>query len=196
MNDEHRDLDNTDDPNEDVEELRRERDVLAAKVAALETPRVGRWRLRRRVAALLVVIGTVAFTLSAVGWWARRNVADTQVWLERTGPLAEDPAVQAALGRWLSDEIIALVDPEELFVEVLPERGRLLAAPLSGAVHQFIRDRVEGFLASDRFEQLWLAANERAHRAVVQVLRGDSDLVQASGDTSGAARCYSCSPGW
>jgi hypothetical protein len=183
VNDDHPDLDDVDAQRGDVEELRQERDLLAARVAALETRRVRRWRLRRRVAALLVAMGTVAFTLSALGWWARRNVADTEVWLERTGPLAEEPAVQAALGRWLSGEIIVLVDPEELFVEVLPERGRVLAAPLSGAVEGFVRDRVENFLASDRFAQLWLAANERAHRAVVRVLRGDSELVQASGDT-------------
>ena len=173
----------TDPPSTDVEQLRRERDLLAARLAAIEAPRARRWQLRRRAAALLVAIGTVAFTISAVGWWARRNVADTEVWVQRTGTLAEDPAVQAALGRWLSDEIIELVDPQELFVEVLPERGRLLAAPLSGAVEGFIRERVDHFLASDRFGQLWAVANERAHRAVVRVLRGDSDLVQSSGGT-------------
>lgn len=183
VNENHLDLDDADAASGDIDELRRERDLLAARVAALEAPRVRRRRLRHQVAAALVAIGVLAFTLSALGWWARRNVADTDVWLERTGPLVEDPAVQAALARWLSDEIIALVDPAELFVEVLPERGRVLAAPLSGAVEGFIRDRVDNFLASDRFEQLWLAANERAHRSAVQVLRGNSDVAQASGDT-------------
>lgn len=132
---------------------------------------------------LLVAIGTICFTLSAVGWWARRNVADTEVWVERVGPLADDPAVQAALGTWLSDEVIQLINPRELFTEVLPERGRLLAVPLSGAVENFVRDRVDRFLASDRFERLWLVANERAHRAVVRVLRGESDVVLAEGDS-------------
>jgi hypothetical protein len=168
---------------EDIDQLRRERDALAARVAALDSRRVTWQRVRRVAVAVLLVVGTFAFTLSAVGWWARRNVANTETWLERVGPLADDPAVHAALGAWLSDEVIELVDPSELFVEVLPERGRLLAAPLAGAVEDFVRDRIDRFLASDRFERLWLAANERAHRAAIRVLRGESDVAQAQGDT-------------
>lgn len=142
-----------------------------------------RQRVWRPVVALLLVIGMLSFTLSAVGWWARRNLADTDVWIERVGPLADDPAVQAALGDWLSAEVVELVDPAALFVEVLPERGRLLAVPLAGAVEDFVHDRVDRFLASDRFARLWLEANERAHRAAVRVLRGDSEVVQARRNT-------------
>jgi hypothetical protein len=176
------DLDQADDRGDDVAALRQERDALAARVAALEHRQGRRRRLRHAALAILVVIGIVSFTLSAVGWWARRNVADTDVWMQRVGPLADDPAVQAALGTWLGNEVIQLIDPEELFEEVLPERGQLLAGPLSGAVESFVRDRIDGFLASDRFERLWLAANETAHRAIVRVLRGESDVVQAEGD--------------
>jgi hypothetical protein len=167
---------------DDVTELRRERDVLAARVEQLEHRRGTGRRLRHIAVALLLVIGTLAFTLSAVGWWARRNVSDTEIWMERVGPLAEDPAVQAALGAWLGDEVIQLINPRELFEEVLPERGQLLAVPLSGAVDNFVRERIDRFLASDRFERLWRAANETAHRAAVRVLRGESDVVLAQGD--------------
>jgi hypothetical protein len=170
-----------DDPGQ-VAELQRERDDLRRRVAALEDRRTRRARLRRGAVAVLLVLGVASFTSSAVGWWARRNVADTDMWLEHVGPLARDPAVQAAIGDWLSDQVIELVDPRELFAEVLPERGQLLAVPLSGAVEGFVRDRVDAFVASDRFERLWLAANERAHRAVLRVLRGESDVVDARGD--------------
>jgi len=167
---------------DDVAELRRERDALAARVERLESRRAKRRRLRHIAVALLLVVGILGFTVSAVGWWARRNVADTEIWMQRVGPLAEDPAVQAALGTWLSDEVIQLINPRELFQEVLPERGQLLAVPLSGAVDNFVRERIDRFLASDRFERLWRAANETAHRAAVRVLRGESDVVLAQGD--------------
>lgn len=182
VDDEHPDDDGVDPDHLEVEELRRERDALAARLAALEAGATARRRVWRPVVALLVVVGTLSFTLSAVGWWARRNVADTEVWVERVGPLADDPAVRAALGAWLSDQVIELVDPTELFVEVLPERGRLLAAPLAGAVEDFVRARVDRFLASDRFERLWVEANERAHQAAVRVLRGESEAVRAQDD--------------
>jgi len=172
----------TEEPNE-LEELRRERDRLAERLSQTERRGARRRRLRSIAVALLLVIGCTTFTVAAVGVWVRRNVSDTDVWVDRSGSLAEDPAVQAALGRWLSDEVIELVDPAALFAEVLPERGRLLAVPLAGAVDDFIRERIDRFLASDQFETLWVAANERAHRGLVRVLRGDNPEVSA-GDES------------
>jgi hypothetical protein len=182
-----------DDPGE-VARLRRERDELRQRVAALEEheqheqpdgrrpPRRVGARVRHGAVVVLVVLGVASFTASAVGWWARRNVADTDVWVQRTATLAEDPAVQAAISAWLGDQVVELIDPRELFLEVLPERGQLLAGPLSGAVEDFVRDRVADFVASDRFAQLWVAATERAHTAVVRVLRGESEVVDAQGN--------------
>lgn len=172
----------TAEPNE-LEELRRERDLLAERLSQTERRGARRRRLRSVAVALLLVIGCTTFTVAAVGVWVRRNVSDTDVWVGRAGSLAEDPAVQAALGRWLSDEVIELVDPAALFAEVLPERGRLLAVPLAGAVDDFIRERIDRFLASDQFETLWVAANERAHRGLVRVLRGDNPEVNAGGES-------------
>lgn len=162
---------------DELEALRQERDQLAARLTHVEDRAGRRRRLRRGAVVLLLVLGCTSFTVAAVGVWVRRNVADTEVWVERSGSLADDPAVRAALGRVISDQVVELVDPEALFVEALPERGRLLAAPLSGAVEGFIRERVDGFLASDEFRTLWLAANEQVHRRLVLLLRGDDDSV-------------------
>jgi len=169
---------------DELEALRRERDQLAERLTRVEGSSHGRRRRLRRVAVvLLLVLGCTSFTVAAVGVWVRRNVADTEVWVERSGSLADDPAVRAALGHAISDEVIELVDPEALFVEALPERGRLLAAPLSGAVEGFIRERVDRFLASDGFRTLWRAANEQVHSRMVRLLRGDNDAVQTGDGT-------------
>lgn len=183
MTDERPGTEDVDGGQQRLDQLQRERDALAARVAELEVRRVTRQQLRHLAVAMLLVVGTLAFSLSVVGWWARRSIADTDRWVDRVVPLADDPAVQAALGSWLGDEVLDLVDPTVLFVEVFPERGRLLAAPLEGAVENFVHQRVDRFLASDAFERLWLEANERAHRTAVMVLRGDSDVGQAQGDT-------------
>jgi hypothetical protein len=176
----HGDEDHGDD---EVVELRRERDELAARLSRVERRGARRSRLRGAAVVVLVVVGCVSFTAAAVGVWVRHNVTDTDVWVARAGPLADDPAVRAALGRWLSNEVIDVVDPEALLAEVLPERGRVLSVPLAGAVDGFIRDRIDRFLASDDFEALWVAANEQAHRRLVRILRGDAPNVTA-GDES------------
>jgi hypothetical protein len=87
----------------ELAELRQKRDRLVAQLTLLEHRTARRRWLRAGAVALLVALGCTSFTFAAVGVWVRRNVTDTDVWVERAGPLVDDPAVQAALGRWLSD---------------------------------------------------------------------------------------------
>jgi hypothetical protein len=147
-----------------------------------ETAPTRRRRSRSVVVVALVVVGCLSFTLASVGIWARRNVADTDRWTERSAAIIADPAVQAPLAAYMTAQLMLLIDPEQLFEEALPERGRLLAGPLANAVEDFVRERVERFVATERFRTLWVEANELAHRTVVQVLRGENDAVGARGD--------------
>ena len=142
-------------------------------------PRRGRpRRLRRVVAAVLVVVTAIVFTVAVVGVWTRRTALNTDRWVETVGPIAEEPAVQQALGDWMTTELMGAIDPEAFFESVLPEQGQALAAPLSSALSGFVADRVDTFLASDRFEQLWVEVNRRAHARVVDVLEGDTGNLQ------------------
>jgi hypothetical protein len=98
---------------------------------------------------------------------------------DRVVPIGQDPEVQQALATWTTDQLMATVDPEALFEEALPERGRVLAVPLSSAVEGFVGDRVDAFFASERFEELWARATVRAHEGAVAVLRGERTNVVA-----------------
>lgn len=167
----------------EVERLRAERDAARSQLASVEQGRPSKHLTRRIAAGVLVVISCLSFLTGGAGIWASRNFLDTDVWVERVGPLADDPDVQAALSREITTEVMQLVDPQALFEEVLPERGQLLAVPLSGAVEGFVGDQVATFVASDAFARLWVGVNEQAHAAAVRVLKGDSDVVQAGDDS-------------
>ncbi|HET9611699.1 MAG TPA: hypothetical protein VFP06_18950 [Acidimicrobiales bacterium] len=160
-----------------IERLRAERDALRAEVEGLRARAQRRGWLRQTVAALLVALACVVLVAAVVGIWARRNFLDTGRFTDRAGPLIEEPAVQAALGARLTEQLMVLVDPEALFEEVLPERGQILAVPLANAVEGFVGDQVESFLATEQFERLWVAAIEVAHGGAVRVLRGESEAV-------------------
>ncbi len=162
----------------EVERLRDEQARLEAEVgelrAKLDEGRARKGgRLRRVLAAVLVFVTVVVATVTVGGVWARRNALNTDRWVATVGPIAEAPEVQAALGRWVTDELMTLIDPESLFEEALPERGQILAVPLTNALEGFVRDRVDGFLASDTFQNLWVrdqragphAASSRSSRA-------------------------------
>ena len=167
----------------EVARLAEERDRLEAEVGALRAqvasaaPRPPR-RVRRVVAVVLVVVTTIVFTVAVVGVWTRRNALNTDKWVDTVGPIAEDPAVQQALGSWMTTELMTAIDPETFFESVLPEQGQALAGPLTSALRGFVNDRVDTFLASDTFQRLWVEINRRAHTRVVAVLEGDTGNLQ------------------
>jgi hypothetical protein len=171
----------TTDSNETSDDVRAERDALRAELDAVQRRKRG--KLRRFLVVVLVLLSCIALVAGVIGVWARRNFLDTNRFVDRAAPLINDPNVQSAITIRLSDQIITLVDPKGLFEEVLPERGQLLAVPLSNAVDGWIRDRTATFVASDRFEKLWVGALTVAHRTATRVLKGESDVVQAGDGT-------------
>lgn len=170
----------TDVPKDEVAQLREERDVLRSEVDSLHRKAKHRGWWRRTIAALLVFLACLSFVVAVPGIWARRNFLDTDRFVSRVGPLIEEPEVQAAVTSRLTSELMQIINPKELFEQVLPERGDILAVPLANAVRGFVHDRVESFVATDRFEQLWNSALELAHQTAVKVLRDESQVVRAT----------------
>jgi hypothetical protein len=166
---------------EERAQLQAEVDDLRGRLAAPAPRRGG--RPRGIATAVLVVVTSLVVTFAVAGVWARRNALNTDRWVGTVGPVVEDPAVQNALGNWITTELMGVIDPEAFFESVLPERGQVLAAPLTSALRGFVDDQVDSFLASDTFERLWVQVNERAHARVVDVLEGDTgDNLQIEGD--------------
>jgi hypothetical protein len=156
------------DASTEIERLRAERDALHAEVHGLRRRARHRGWLRRTVAALLVALACVVLVAAVIGIWARRNFLDTGRFVDRAGPLIEEPAVQQALAARLTEQLMVLVDPEALFQEALPERGQIVTVPLANAVEGFVGDQVASFLATEQFERLWVGAIEVAHEASVR----------------------------
>jgi hypothetical protein len=81
----------------------------------------------------------------------------------------------------LTTQIFALVDVEAIVAEALPPRGQILAGPLTGGIEDFVREKVDEVLSSDRFRDRWIQANRFAHTQIVAVLRNESDIVDTVG---------------
>jgi hypothetical protein len=168
----------------ELERVRIERDEARAQLAvASGAPRPSRHRVRKVTAVVLVVVSCLSFLTGGIGIWASRNFLDTDVWVQRTGPLIENPAVQSVVSTKMTDAVMELVKPEALFKEVLPERGQLLAVPLASAVRSFVGSQVAKVVDTDAFARLWVAVNRQAHAAAVKVLKGDSEAVTAGDKT-------------
>ncbi len=168
-------------PETEIERLRAERDLLAAQVEKLEHKRQS--RIRSFAVSALVVVLCITFLASIVGVYAKRNTLNNEVFSDKVAPLGADPAVQAALGVWVTDQVMVTIDPKTILQDALPERAQILATPLANAIRGFVGDQVDDFLASDRFADLWATATTRAHATAVKILEGDSEVIRAQDDT-------------
>jgi hypothetical protein len=112
------------------------------------------------LAVVLVVIFAILLPVTIVATWAHRTVVNTDAYVAMVGPIAANPAVQAAVSREVTNEIYAALNPQQVIVSSLPPK----AASLAGS----------------RFAQLWVAANRFAHGQLISALNGDSKALQTT----------------
>ncbi|NED97040.1 hypothetical protein G1H11_17185 [Phytoactinopolyspora alkaliphila] len=97
----------------------------------------------------------------------------------------------------LTTEIIVAADVENLIAEMVDELAERdigprdttalegLAVPLANGIESWLRERVQAFVGSERFAELWTQLNRRAHDRVVGLMTGNAGqgVVDMTGDT-------------
>jgi hypothetical protein len=168
-------------PTDQVAELNDEIARLRGKLDRRE-----RWKARGRRASLvlLLVLGCGLVAMSLIAAYVRVTVLNTDRYVETMAPIARSADVQRAVADKLDTAITSRVDFDSLLRSALPDRADPLAPALATGLEQAIRSRIDDFVASDRFPQLWDEANRRVHSRVVALLTtGESNRVKLEGDT-------------
>jgi hypothetical protein len=165
----------------EVERLRTERDELDARLKRKEERRARRGRARSLTAALLTVVACLAITVTVPAVWTYRTLFVTDAFVDRVTPIGFDPAVTPVLSDRLTTQIFGLIDVEAIVADALPPRGQVLAGPLTGGIEDFVREKVNEVLSSDRFRDRWIQANRFAHTQIVAILRDESEIVDTEG---------------
>ena len=169
---------------DDVARLQSEVEELRATNAKLEKRVAMRARLRRAAVVALLVLGCGFFAASLVALWTRATVLNTDRYVDTMAPIAASPAVQKAVADKLNTRISGAIDFNALAREALPERADVLAPAIAAGAQTAIREGLDRFVASDRFQDLWNEANRRAHDRVVALLTtGKSGRLTLEGDT-------------
>jgi hypothetical protein len=191
------------DDTHEIEQLRARIAELEAQLSVTPSPpeeRPGRVRGSRWwgvSSAVLLVLACVLAPLSVTAVWAKTQVDDTDAYVETVAPLADDPAVQAAVANEVTTAIFTNLDVRALTTEALttvaqqpdvPPRVAdalpALAVPISDGLEGFTKTQVANLLASPQFARLWAEANRIAHTQVVKLLEGNQGgAVSAQGDT-------------
>ena len=167
---------------------------LRERLTALEAHEAGaaprRHRARSLLAVLLVLLACVLTPVGIVGLWAKSQIGDTDRYLATVGPLAQDPAVQAAVTNRVTDEIMSDLPVDALITDISPGDRPLLDAligQVGGAINSgltgFVRSQVEKVVASDTFGSAWIEVNRSAHAAVERMITGEGGgAVQVNDD--------------
>lgn len=178
---------------EELERLRAEVDDLRAEASGAAGGRGGgraRRRARWTVAVALVVLASLLAPVTLVARYARDELLDTDKYVATVAPLAEDPALQAAVTDIVTTRLMDRLDVEDLARQALdalteqgaPDAVTALAVPLADQVEGFVRTQVARFLATQAFADLWEQANRAAHTQLDAALTGSGDGVVSTDD--------------
>jgi hypothetical protein len=151
--------------NDEVERLRAANAELQRKVNR-------RLRWRGAGSGFLLFLGCGLAVLSLLALWLRGTLLNTDRYVNTVAPIAANPAVQDAVAQKLENAIYSRVDFSSLAQEVLPERADVLGPAIERGAQAVISDRIRDFTRSDRFKEVWIDANRRAHTRVVELLEG------------------------
>ncbi|MGW2400952.1 hypothetical protein ACWCYY_30760 [Kitasatospora sp. NPDC001664] len=170
----------------EVEELRRRLALLEERQA-----RPRRHRVRSAFAVLLVLLAAVLTPLSVVAAWTRAEVGDTDRYVATMAPLAEDPAIRAAVTDRVTAEVMKYLPVDTLLEQVAPADRPLLdkalgalGSTLTNGLTGFVHGQVEKVVDSDAFATVWVTVNRNAHAAVDRLLTGEGGgAVEVQGDT-------------
>ena len=137
-------------------------------------------RLRRTVAAILVVATLVGF-VSVFAVWAKRQLLETSTYTETSTKLLENEDIRTAVAGFLVDELYANVDVQAQLAKRLPPQLKPLAGPAAGGLRQLADRAAITALERPRVQQAWAKANENAHATLLNLIEGGGSVVSTQG---------------
>lgn len=126
---------------------------------------------------VLVVLASILAFLAIFTTWIDRQVLDTDQWVDTSGELIEDEVISDAVADYSVEQLYANVDVSGQLQKRLPEDLKPVAAPVAGGLREFATRAAEQALQQPRVQGLWQDANRVAHSQLIEILKGDNELV-------------------
>jgi hypothetical protein len=143
----------------------------ASKVAARPSSGHPRW-----VTALLV-LGTIVTLLAVFSIWANRQALNTDEWVKTSDRLLANEHIDERLSAFIAEQVFANVDVEAKLEEALPPELAPLASAAAGGLQGLAPRVAERVLESPHTQEIWSAANRKAHEALLKVLDGGGENI-------------------
>lgn len=126
-------------------------------------------RWRTSLVALFVILSITLLFVSNILLWAGNTIAKTDKYVATVTPLVEDAAIQSAVAAYATQQIYNNVAVEPYIASVLPARATFLAPALATQLEKQTESTLKKVVASQKFKQVWVSAQTKAHRQFVTV---------------------------
>jgi hypothetical protein len=136
--------------------------------------RIGHSMRGRKIGIVaLLVLGTLLCTGFGLGLWAKRQLLDTDNWVDTSGKLLEDEEIRAALGTFIVDRVYTSAQVEQRAREILPDRLNPLAGPAAAGFKEIAIRNAPSVLGTAVALDAWREANRKAHDTLLALVNGD-----------------------
>ena len=135
--------------------------------------------------AILLVLACLLSPVAVTSVWARTQVTNTNAYVDTVAPIADDPAVQAAIANQVTTIVLDKIDVSKITTEALTSLSQInnlpprvaaslpaLAAPISNGIEGFTKDQVNKAVRTPQFATVWAQVNRIAHQQVLRLLQG------------------------
>ena len=157
-----------------------ERDAALAALDKEERRERRGSRTRRTVAGVLVVLFVILLPVTYVVAWTHYVVLTNRGFEKTVVPIGTDPAVAAAVGTTLTNQIFTSLNAQQTVKNALPPKADFLAGPITNAARGYVQQGVTAALQSQRFQALWKETVDFAHAQLLSILKGNSKAVTTS----------------
>jgi hypothetical protein len=134
----------------------------------------GRFRWRRILSPLLIILASIILFVSVLAIWIDFAMLDTDEFTETSSEILADEDVQAALAPYLVDQIFSSTDLSARLAQIFPPGLSSLAGPAAAGLEQVATRTATRLLATQQFQRLWTEATRRAHQQFITIVEGDA----------------------
>jgi hypothetical protein len=129
----------------------------------------------------LVIAASVLTLIACFATWAERQALTTDDWVDTSGRLLENKAIQDALGNYAVDQLYANVDVNAELKTALPPDFKQASGIAASGLRSLATQGAQKVLATDRFKVLWENANRTAHENLIAIIENKGNVVKNQG---------------
>ncbi len=123
---------------------------------------------------LLIVVASLLVVVSVVGIWLNTVAFDTPTWRSTSRQMIQNPAIQHEVSQYLVGQLYDSNVTQSEINKALPPALQQFSPAVTNGLRQFAVQAGERLLGRPNVQDLWVAANDKAHTELVNLIENKS----------------------